>query len=474
MFGFLFLSACRSVFFGGIPFWSDPARDLLAAWDSHRKITLIGQPGGLPGVFYLPYWIWLLSLILLFTKNPAVVAFFIATLPYFVIGFWLCRKFTSVFGAVATAALAGLFLVNYQPYYTFIWNPYPAPLIFFALAWLIYRWSQRSLFFAGICLALLAGFHLSFFTGVAVATGLLFAGYLLAGLVRRRPTAAFLKIYLSELGSLAAGAALVFVPFFVFEFRHGFCITRSYISAILNSALYNSAAVGQTGLSKAAIIDRITNIPSATFHLPLNLFPPLVLLMIAMLIFRRRLLGPDRQRLLFFLIFSLASLVGLFYASKNPVWDYYFIGIETIVLLLAGLLVGQFRYFSVALLCWAIILTASAAAPVAAEPVPKYFLAPTLVAKETVVKTVVVSAGPRPYTVAAYSPSIYSFDYDYLFRWLAPHRTSPGLVYLIIPPGTSPAVREDFIHYKTPDKDYRFGETKTMPDNTEIIQRLKN
>jgi hypothetical protein len=45
---------------GNIPFWYDPARDMLSAWDNLHKLTLIGSTSGIPGIFYGPYWIWLL------------------------------------------------------------------------------------------------------------------------------------------------------------------------------------------------------------------------------------------------------------------------------------------------------------------------------------------------------------------------------------------------------------------------------
>ena len=81
---FLFLSL-RSVLWGGIPFWSDPARDLLLAWDNLHKISLIGPPGGIPGVFYGPYWLWILSLIQYVSLDPRVVTLTALLIPYFIL-----------------------------------------------------------------------------------------------------------------------------------------------------------------------------------------------------------------------------------------------------------------------------------------------------------------------------------------------------------------------------------------------------
>ena len=57
----LFLSL-KNIIQGNIPFWFDNARDFLLALGNLEKPTLIGPPTGIPGVFYGPYWIWLLSI----------------------------------------------------------------------------------------------------------------------------------------------------------------------------------------------------------------------------------------------------------------------------------------------------------------------------------------------------------------------------------------------------------------------------
>src|SRR5258706_349978 len=71
-----------TLFSYNLKLWYDPARDLLSAWNNLSKPTLIGPTSGIPGIFYGPYWIWLLSFGLLFSKNPLIVTFIVATIPY--------------------------------------------------------------------------------------------------------------------------------------------------------------------------------------------------------------------------------------------------------------------------------------------------------------------------------------------------------------------------------------------------------
>src|SRR3989344_7571009 len=75
----------NNIFSNRISFWYDTARDLLLALENLRKPTLIGNPTGIPGIFYGPYWIWLLSLGMTITKDPALIIILLQVIPYFVI-----------------------------------------------------------------------------------------------------------------------------------------------------------------------------------------------------------------------------------------------------------------------------------------------------------------------------------------------------------------------------------------------------
>src|SRR5690349_8799468 len=86
----------------GVNFWYDPARDLMSAWDNLSKLTLIGPTSGIPGLFYGPYWIWLLSFGLLFSKNPGIVTFIVATIPYLILFPLVWFQFRKYFGFHAT------------------------------------------------------------------------------------------------------------------------------------------------------------------------------------------------------------------------------------------------------------------------------------------------------------------------------------------------------------------------------------
>lgn len=440
----------RSVVLGGIPFWYDPARDLLLAAANLHKLTLIGPPGGIPGIFYGPYWIWLLSLPMIITKDPRLIVLFAITIPFlilFPLFLWKMRKFL---GIPAVFILWALFIANFDSYLTFPWSPYLVSLVFIVLAYLIT--TNASAFLIGIVCALAPNFNFSF--GLTVVFGT--AVYELLTNWRKFPR-------------FVAGVLLIYSPFIIFELRHGFMQTQAFIDTFVKSALYNSAMVGQVGIPKNEILSRLIAVPAGMLHLP----PEIFIKVGAGLLILGILKGLLRERLTWFLCSVLASLLLIYFSTKNPVWPYQFIGVETIFLLFFGLLMSKSRVLTIlagGVSLWLLISTfVSFVHPL----VPNYLTLPTLASKENITRVVISDAKDISYRVFAYSPAIYTFDYDYLFGWLEKKpRPSDTNVYLIIPPATE-AVQQDFIHYKTSDDAYQTVWEKKMPDGTIIVKRAK-
>src|SRR5258708_37703110 len=160
----------REILSGSIAFWFDPARDLLSALNNLHKITLIGPPSGIPCIFYGPYWIWLLSISLIFSKDPRIISIIIEFLPYFLIFPILLYK---LFKGDAII-LWLLFFLSFGYYTSNIWNPYLAPLFIFVSYYLLltnFYQSKRDMykiFLAGIVSGLALNFHISFTTGFII------------------------------------------------------------------------------------------------------------------------------------------------------------------------------------------------------------------------------------------------------------------------------------------------------------------
>ena len=263
-----------------------------------------------------------------------------------------------------------------------------------------------------------------------------------------------------------AGILIVFLPFLLFESRHGFNQTQSFIKAFINSAVYNSASVGQMGLTKPEILSRFLSIPAQFLQMPFHL---VVILWLALITQFKNKFTRNQIGIIAFLLFNIIGLFVVFYTSKNPVWDYYFIGMETLFLLLMGVLISKSRVLLTVGYLWVLILASRHLASFIRDPGADFLAVPSLASKQLVTQTIIDDAANQPFTVFAYSPSIYTFDYDYLFKWLAPNHITGGPVFLIIPPETSIAVKEDFIHYKTPG--YITVWEKVQKDKTMILKQ---
>lgn len=441
----------RSIILGGIPFWHDPARDLLLAQDNLQKLTLIGPPGGIPGIFYLPYWIWLLSIPMVFNQDPRWIVLTAITLPSMILFSLLLWRMRNLLGGLTVLVIWAIFIVNYNNHLTFPWSPYPASLLVLLLAYLVYI--RASVFFLGIVAALVSAFNFSF--GITVIFG----------------TAIFVILTdWKKTFQYFFGVCLVYIPFLVFEIRHDFLQTRAFSNALLNSIVYNRSVVEQTGIPKNQIIDVFLGVFIEMWHLPPAWVKVLGLTLIILGIIRKL----WRERL--FILFSCisGSLLMIYSLNKNPTWPYHFIGVEMIFLLLIGLVSSKVRIMSLIIGGWSFWLFGKLLIEFFNPLIPNYLLLPTLVSKESIAKMIIVDAGQNSYTLFAYSPASRSYEYEYLFKWLGKNYSlEDRMVYLILPSGTPKSVGEDFINYKTPGGFYKTEWEKFAPDGTKIIKRVK-
>jgi len=438
----------RSVILGTIPFWFDPARDLLRAWDNLSKPTLLGPSTGIPGVFYGPWWIWLLSLGLIISKDPRLITGLVLTLPYLTIFPWLLIK---LFRLKTGLILWVLFMITSAHYATHLWNPHLAPLILLGLIYLLIKVKKewKKIFLIGLLAGLLMNFHMSLGIGALVASGL------------------FLLIITKwRIIWFGLGVGVAFVPTILFELRHGFHQSRIMIKTVLDSILYNSAVVGQTGLTREEIINKLWGLMSKLLQVPGELATAIYFLLGGLIIFSWTKFDKQKKKLL--ILMGLLSLIvaRIFLSTKNPVWEYHFIGGEIIILLIIGIIINRFKWLQRLLAVWVLILVL--------KELPNLTSAPEigLRAKRNIVEKILLDAGEKDFSFKAYSSSIYTYDYDYLFRWLAKGKKleETRKIYLIIPE-TEKTIKLDFIEYKTPAKDYQTIEEWNMSDKTSVLVR---
>ncbi len=473
----------RIILSGNLPFWFDPARDLLMGIDLHQKFSLIGPESGIPKIFYGPYWWWLMGLGTLFTKDPRYITIAVLTVPYFTLFPMLLWKFRPFVGTIPVVTVWGFFIFHLSQYTTQLWNPHVAPLLLLLLLYLLAStdYAARKLaglrmLAAGFTYGLLGNFNPSFllmtFPGVTI--------FLLAVCSKQKLSRIFFA------GALVAvGAILAFSPLILFETRHGFMQTKALIKIITDAVFYHTPAVGQTGYTHSQILyifsgtlSKVLNLPQVASYI---LYFQIITVLPYLWIKRSLQLARPQKRLALLLCLASASLLGMSLVSENPVYSYHFMGAEILFLLALALLfriVTAFRVMGVAWVTVVVVMTLY------------YFLYPkpynplsleSYRAKRHVVELIYQDAGSSNFAILAYSPAIHTYDYDYVIKWVIgpayskyTMRTPENATYIyLIIPDVPEAIKLDFIDYKTPNRQYKTLAQWEIPNGTTVVKRAR-
>lgn len=475
-----FVISALDIYNKTMPFWFDPARDFLAAISNQHKLTLIGQPTGIPGLFYGPYWIWLLSLALFVSRDPRVVQFLVLCLPYYTIFPLVLYKFRKIFGLKVSIGLWILFIFSFMRYTIFPWNPHLAPLLvlcafyFLTLAGGKERHQYLRIFIAGILVGLIGNFQISFDIGFSFAILL----YLIIISLRKLERDSVKNLVINIL-SFGFGFILAFIPFLTFESRHGFF----QVKVVIQTLTSHYAVVGIKGLTQGEIIRHFPQVFSDLFQAPwifgASILIATIILLVFLLIKSKFDFDKSENKVLLLSFLSMLSIFAVYITSKNPVWDYHFIGIEIIAMLMVGAVVKEFKYLQFLILGWAILIALIALNNFFLRPQPSVLSYDTLGKKEYIVNLVSEDSKGEDYKVFAYNPGIYSYEYSYLFMWMEkkyvpfdPGQIPAGgnLVYLVIQK-TSNSIFSDYVNYHTPISKYKTTKEWDIPDGTKVLRR---
>lgn len=483
IFTFLLISSLRPIIIGSIPFWFDPARDLLAAWDNLRKPTLIGSTTGIPGIFYGPFWIWFLSLPLIISRDPRFATFIVVALPYFVFFPYILFKLSKVFSKRISFMLLIIFILSFGAYSNQLWNPNLSPLLYLILVYLMMtfkadckRKSYLKALLTGIFLGLLINFHMSFGIGIFVGFVLFFIIIFLADIKK-------ILIHLKLTAMMVLGFMIIFIPFGLFEVRHGFNQIKAFSLTMKKAVLENSAMVGQIGYSKQKIL--ATFIKRFYDLLQIKSIPALVIILLIIyllfLILKKKIkIGFYEFRLFLIIVLSSAGILFVYLTSKNPVWDYYFLAIEMIFLLLLGLLMKILPLFNVLISLWILFLLITNMISFFTTLNRKIDYT-TLRSERQAVETIYKTNNKEPFAVFAKNPALYTYEYDYLFRWLGGEKyhllpetdlSKVKNVYLIIPKEPKHD-QEGFILYKTSSEEFKTEKEWLLEDETRVVKRVR-
>lgn len=463
--------ALSSLLLGSIPFWYDPARDLILALGNQQKISLIGQTSGIPGIFYGPYWIWFLSFALFISKDPRVVAFIVLTIPYFTVVPYVLYKLKKIWGSLISILLWLIFMTSFSAYSVQIWNPHLAPILCLLIIHIMTGRDYNKMktrdyikiFLGGILGGLLVNIHISFGLSLIVGTIL----FLILMNNRQKTVPIFIL-----------GVLVLFVPFFVFELRHGF----NQIKVLFDTIFSTTAVVNDaSNIHKKQIFIEFFKRLSLLLNIPENV--TYVLSGAGLIYFFTHFKkvhfngSKTENNMGLYISILISALFGIYLTTKNPVWDYHFIGVEIIFLMLIGLFASKQLILKYALAIWTIIICVTPLYSFSKQLNSDPYKVSSLTTKEHIVKTVYDDAKENTFSVFIYSPATYTPDFDYLLMLEGEKRNKHSsnnrntqLAYLIIP-WTTEDLKADFIDNRTPNEIFSTASTWHIADETVIIKR---
>lgn len=293
---------------GNFAFTYDTGRDLLAVRDlvTTGDIHLIGHTTGIIGVFYGPWWYWLLTPIFLLTGgNPLGMTSAIAVLGALSAGIgYLWGE--PILGILLSLS-PGIVKITNQ-----LWNPHmivPTTLLALILIKDIDKRSKLSLVALGFILGLLTEFEIIF--------GILFIiGFLLTRPKRMLP--------------IFFGFFVIQTPRILFELRNGFVQTKAFLGG------FGTESVWQLYTKRAAFIYE-----SLSSVLPGPPWMQLVLIMfIGILILKNK----NKTFILKILTIVAVFWVAVFLYPRD-IWPYYLFGLPVLYAVIVSFVLQRLPKF---------------------------------------------------------------------------------------------------------------------------------
>ncbi len=408
-------------------FTYDVGRDMLNLWNIAyvHKIPLIGQTTGLEGIFYGPWWYYMLTpFFVIFRGDPQGIAFIMALVGILtiIIGFIFGKSIGGLFFGILFASLISVspILISLSAQ---IWNPNVIPLfvvLVLLVLYKIYSQSKKSKSKHYFLLGLLLAFNID----LEIVFGLLlFFGIMLSVVNIARKKLSFKSIL-----SFILGLLVIFSPRIFFEFRHQFLMTKSFISFLSggNSIDLSKFLAGILS-NKFNIFFNEFNSTLASENKLLGMILILFILITLMSLYKKSEII-IQNFIKTSLIVILTFLVGTAFFSHD-IWPHYLVGLPIFYILMFSLcLYLLYKKLSnclapvvMALIIFFINLNPLTAIGDLGKPIWEGNAAVyrnQLAAVDYVYK----NANGKKFKYVVYTPAIHDYSYRYLFTWYGPRK----------------------------------------------------
>ncbi len=476
------LNIFPGAFRGFTAFTYDNGRDMLAAYRIvvEHKLTLIGPTTGIPGVFHGAWaYYWFAILFVVFGGSPTGVAF-----AFGIVGLLTMLFMYFLLKNIFDEKIAGygslIFAVSPQmaEYFTQIgqnnMTPFFVALSLFSF-WKFLRDKKDAwLFLFGIFSAFMFEFEVALGIFTLPATII----FLIAFFVLTKTK---IMLFFKRIGLFAVGMLIPMSLRLMFEMRHGFFMTQTMVQSFLHPDVKISAFKNMT------LVDRVFDRAAIFFDfwvklLPLELRIISILLLILTVIFLpliiRPLKGPPKVFLYYSLFLVFFLFVGFSY-YKDVVWGNYLTGFSLYYLIIlcyflkyvhqkAGKLL--LILFS-GLIIFSVVKIAQANLSPGANKIADQS---AMVNQLAAIDYIYRDAGANSdFSVGVFSPSWFSYPYDYWFTWRQKFKGikvpqslwKSEVNYLIVEPADNPVTAQQWFD--------KFMDKNAVLVSTKYFGRLK-
>lgn len=429
-------------------FTYDVGRDMLAVENIvvNHKIVLVGPTTGIEGIFYGPWWYFILSIpFFIFSGNPQGIEFFMGFIGIITIllGFIFGKKIGGVFLGIIFSAF-----ISFSPlmisFSLQTWSPNLTPF-FVLLVFLILTTfcvedqsttpKARDLFLLGLLLGIIID--------LAIVFGTLFLLSICLSLIfifRKR-----LKI--KEMPFFALGLLFIFSPRIIFEVRHNFLMTKTFINAFSNGLMLpKDFSIFDALISR---LNSLFNTWNATLAGQNSIvgFILIIFVFLGLVLLYKRMENIHKQCIKTILIIILVFLIGITFFNQ-AVWPHYLVGVPVFYIFLVSLIINTawialkknlVIFFILCILFW-INLNPIQVLDNIRKPLWEGNAA-VYRNQIAIIDYIYNNAKGRDFKYIVYTPAVHDYSYRYLFSWYGkkkfgytPAKKNTGLFYVILEP----------------------------------------
>ncbi|HVT01003.1 MAG TPA: glycosyltransferase family 39 protein [Patescibacteria group bacterium] len=426
-------------------FTYDVGRDMLALWDivySHHPV-LIGPTTGIPGVFYGPWWYYMLApFFFIFQGDPQGIAIIMAVFGVLsiILSYFVGKKISGEFLGLAFAAVVSVspMMISLSSQ---IWNPNIAPVpvlfILFLLAE-IYTNKKINLVYY-FCLGAL----MSLMLDIELVFGFLFIiGMLIAILIVKR-----IKLSLKAVILYLMGFILVLLPRIMFDIRHNFLMANSFITYFKNGAEPQSLGFMELVNSRLAVFFGDYTATVGGGNKIIGLIILLYTIIVIVIYFSK---AKDLEKTFIKISTTVLSvfILGTIFFSHD-IWSHYLVGLPVFYILLFVIATGiiaikdkrQVPLLIIVIVC---LINFNPISFVSNFGKPLWVGDASVYRNQlNVIDYVYKSANGKDFKYVVYTPPVHDYTYQYLFKWYGPknYKYAPveksNLAFFIIEPDLS-------------------------------------